>query len=167
MGQNLLGPTRPTGPAVAVRRQAGLARHSRGAHPSPTVTDTRHHHVRLGHRATFLGLHRFQVGSTRHSLRCSRSLLGCRCPVGPRVSLLSFPIRARRSQVATNHTNRAREPNSSWSLLDCPQRFTLHLPYPITVHPIAATVFPYLPQRRAPPSPLPRRTLLSHATCRG
>jgi hypothetical protein len=28
------------------------------------------------------------------------------------------------------------------NLLDCPQRFTLHLPYPITVHPLVATVFP-------------------------
>jgi hypothetical protein len=51
--------------------------------------------------------------------------------------------------------------------LDCPQRRTLPVPYANIVHAVEATVIPYLPQRRALHSPLPRRTLLSHATCRG
>ena len=52
-------------------------------------------------------------------------------------------------------------------ILDWLQRLPLHLPYANTVHRIGATVSPYLAQRWALASPLPRDTLLSHARCSG
>jgi hypothetical protein len=60
-------------------------------------------------------------------------------------------------------------PRSQWSehRWDYPQRWTLPLPSPTTVHCLGETVSPFTPQRRVLPPPLRRDPLLSHARCRG